>query len=75
VQPTTHHDSSTQHYASAARKAAEAVKYYNNCKSELQCILTLGDIIDGQPSAEESLHDLETVAAVFDQAVWATRCL
>ena len=69
MQPDRHADDSTQFYASAARKAGEAVRALCAHVPRLQCIVHLGDIIDGQPTEAASAADLDRVIASFESAV------
>lgn len=55
----------TQFYRSAPEKLARAVDSFN--KENVDCVLTLGDAIDGNDDDESTLADLERVVAEFDR--------
>jgi hypothetical protein len=74
LQPPKVVDSRVRNYATALIKAKEALDYFNAGQGRLQCILQLGDIMDGQETKEESVADLEAVASEFDRLVRFPSC-
>jgi hypothetical protein len=53
----------------ALQKAKEALKCFNSSQGSLQCVLQLGDIVDGRDTREESIAEFELVASEFDGLV------
>ncbi|XP_024533152.1 manganese-dependent ADP-ribose/CDP-alcohol diphosphatase-like isoform X1 [Selaginella moellendorffii] len=50
-------------YREAPQKLSKAVMHFNSRRSELEFVLSLGDIIDGNVSPEKTTEDFETILA------------
>lgn len=69
LQDSTHVEGRTQNLRQAASCLTAAVAEFSGCAAELSFVLTLGDIIDGNATPQQTAADFELIAAVFDQLV------
>lgn len=60
-----HGDGRVQFYRSAPEKLARAVDFFNQAR--VDCVVTLGDAIDGNVDEASTLRDLERVATQLDR--------
>ena len=69
LQPDGHRDDSHQHYKASAVKLKHAIDHINAEKDNVEFVLNMGDIIDGNATQQATTEDLEVIGAEFDRCV------
>ena len=69
MQDDTHSDERTQYLRAALKQLGVAVDDWLSQRHNLSFLLTLGDVIDGNATQQQSIHDLDRVASVLDRLV------
>lgn len=69
VQADGNVDNAVQQYSGSAAKLREAVETFNSNEGQVDFVLNLGDIIDGNATEELIHQDLEVVAKTFSSLV------